>query len=95
MSLNNDNMLSIGSVVKLKDKDLVMVVGFAHTINDVLYDYLGVSYPLGINKDKTSYEYFNNEDIENIEHYGYSTDKDKEYKEGLVELLNKMGEDNE
>lgn len=90
MSLNKDNILTIGSIVKLKNGNMAMIIGFVQITEDNAYDYLGVNYPGGVNINDKNYLYFNNEDIERIVHYGYSNDKDKQYKEGFINILNKM-----
>ena len=88
MSLNNENILTIGSVVKLKGtNNLAMIVGYGQIVNEKIYDYIGVLYPQGV-IDNKGFLHFNNDDIYNIEHYGFSNKKDVIYKESLVNILN-------
>lgn len=47
-----NELLPVGSVVRLEDADaLVMVIGFKPTFDDVEADYLGVIYPQGLVSD--------------------------------------------
>ena len=94
MSLNTSNILTIGSVVKLKNGNLVMVSGFAQESKDDYHDYIGVIYPNGFNMNNKEYIYFNSEDIEAVEYYGYSTDNDKTFKEEFIKLLYEMRNQN-
>ncbi len=89
MSLNKDNMLTIGSMVILKGTDRpVMIVGFYQVAGNKLFDYSGVLYPLGLANDKR-YLYFNSEDIDKVVHNGFSNEKDKEFKEKFTEAVDK------
>ncbi len=96
----NNNMLSIGTIVKLKDAEkLAMIVGFtmiddSNTDNVVIYDYMGCAYPQGIQNYNYNL-YFNATDIETVVFEGYSNDDDKKFKvaheaikKDIIETLN-------
>ena len=89
--MEDNEVLSIGSVVKLRNsKGLVMVISFGMIANkngkeNSIYDYLGCPYPHGV--ITTDYFiYFDKSDIEEIIFKGYSDDADKECKKGYLEL---------
>ncbi len=95
MSLNIDNILTIGAIVILKNGNMAMVTGYCHIKNNITYDYIGVNYPGGININDKEYIYFNNNDIDTIEHEGYSNDDSKKYKKDFINMINKMVDKNE
>lgn len=93
--MENEEMLSIGTIVKLKDaKKLAMIVGFSMVDstdeNKVkIYDYLGCVYPQGIfNGDFNIY--FNSGDIEEVVFKGYSNEDDKKFKTAHKKMMEEM-----
>ena len=78
---------SIGSVVKIKDTDsLVMIAGYLPNVeNGKTYDYFTVPYPLGL----VSFDEFvciNSDIIGEVVFEGYSDDKTVEFLNGLEEF---------
>ena len=95
MSLNYDNILSIGSIVKLKGTDgLAMVVGYTQVSDDNTYsDYLGVKYPAGLD-NKREFLKFNSEDITGVEFKGYSNDIEVKLKRKIVDMTKELNNSN-
>lgn len=96
--MDYEKFLPIGSVVLLKGaKKRMMVVGFC-CINDdgkskKVYDYAGCLYPEGqLSSSKTLL--FNHEQIERVDHLGFSDDEDKQFKKKLSAMLEKVNSDN-
>lgn len=71
---NYDNLLPLGSICKLKDNDLeIMVCGYFCANNDSISTYAGTIYPVGIITEK-KFLPFNAEDIEEVIFRGYSNE---------------------
>ena len=70
--LTYDNVLPIGSVVRLKKnpESLYAVTGYLGTVNGVTYDYLAVRYPLG-ERDDTAAWIFQAEEIGDVVFRGF------------------------
>ena len=67
------NMLPIGSVIRTEGAErCLMVIGRVATTeeNDIVYDYVGVPYPEGIN-DSDKFYFFNRDKIEELYFIGY------------------------
>ena len=78
-----EKYMPIGSVLKLKDKiGNFMIIGFKYKINDVEFDYLGIKYPEGVNKDINPIV-FNHEEIEKIFHVGMTSNIQRKYNQEL------------
>ncbi len=78
-----EKYMPIGSVLKLKDKiGSFMIIGFKYKINDVEFDYLGIKYPEGVNKDINPIV-FNHEEIEKIFHVGMTSNIQRKYNQEL------------
>ena len=90
MSIKIDNMLNIGSIVKTRTSiaDL-MVIGYTNIENDILYDYIGCPYPVGI-INSTQVITFNNDDIEEVVANGYSNGSEQQFKENYLKALSEM-----
>lgn len=91
--MNYEKYLPIGTVVMLKGgTKRAMITGFCSIGNEdqtKVYDYSGCIYPEGIiSSNKTLL--FNHEQIDKIYHIGLSDDEDKQFKEKLKELINKI-----
>ncbi len=90
MSLNINNMLNIGSIVKIHGSNVpIMVIGYSDIRKDTLYDYSGCIYPVGIEKSNVKI-IFNNSDIEEVIDKGYSNGSEIEFKEKYIKSLNKQ-----
>lgn len=88
MDFNSDNMLAIGSVVKLKGADiLAMIVGYGMATDKQYYDYLGVLYPNGLSAYK-DYLYFNVDEIDNVVFSSYKDESYESLRKVLPERLN-------
>ena len=87
-------MLSIGSVVKLKNAEkLAMIIGFS-MVDDrkekvEIFDYVGCVYPQGVFNIEYNL-FFNNSDIEKVVFQGYSNQDDKNFKEAHQEIRNEI-----
>jgi hypothetical protein len=81
--INTDNLIPLGSVVKLKGAAKPVVIhGYEQQKYDSkeIYDYISVPFPEGHIRPDYSI-FFNREDIEEVLHVGYSTPEDKELRE--------------
>lgn len=94
MNLDKDDMLTIGSVIRVKNiNSLVMVIGYSMVNKDKkCYDYVGCFYPIGI---PTTGEQvlFNKENIEEIVHNGYSDEEDLKFKEEHCKFIEERKKD--
>lgn len=85
----NIRYLPIGSVVKLKNNDkMIMITGYysVEYARDLeIYDYSGCAYPEGV-MIKSSYCSFNQSDIKEVLFEGYKTDEYKTLTNGLNEI---------
>jgi hypothetical protein len=82
-------MLPIGTIVYLKEgTSKIMILNRCPIIksNDenVLFDYSGAIYPLGLDNKKTLY--FNKENIDQVVFKGYTDEEDERY----IKLVNDM-----
>ena len=85
------NMLPIGSVIRtIGAERKLMVIGRVVTTeeNDMIYDYVGVPYPEGINDTDKMY-FFNRNQIEELLFIGF---QDPEALLFQSEVLDKLGE---
>lgn len=85
------DILPLGTIVVLKNgKRKIMITGRYQikADTDELFDYLGCLYPEGIINADMNF-LFNNEDINEIVHKGYSDDEDENFKSELEVLLSK------
>lgn len=90
MDVNSDDLLTIGSVVKLKDSDvLVMIAGYTIVKEEKRCDYIGIVYPSGINSTEDFLQ-IKNEDIESIEHRGYSDVFDQKNKNEIMKYMKEL-----
>lgn len=85
-----NNILPIGSVIKLVDEEkLVMIHGRFYINKDKKnFDYVGCIYPNGkiTNKELIG---FNHEDIEDIYYIGYKNNMEIEFRKRALEILAK------
>ena len=85
----NKRYLPIGSVVKLKNNDkMIMITGYysVEYARDLeIYDYSGCAYPEGV-MIKSSCCSFNQSDIKEVLFEGYKTDEYKTLTNGLNEI---------
>ena len=90
MGLKVDNMLNIGTIVRIRGSvPLIMIIGYSHVKNNVLYDYIGCLYPVGI-LDTSSCLVFNSDDIKEVIENGYSNGLELKPKEEYINSLNQM-----
>ena len=67
----NEEFFPIGTIVKLNGFDKkVMITGFYQKIQNKIFDYCGVEYPLGISNEN-KYLYFDMNDINRIIKIGF------------------------
>ena len=89
-------ILPLGSVVRLKGaKVKLIIVGFGASCStdkeEKIYDYIACVYPLGyVSLDKMLF--FNNKDIEEVIHKGYSDKEEKGFKKLLEDAMNMVKE---
>ena len=87
-----EKYLPIGTVVLLKGaQKKVMITGFCVKGDsaDKMYDYCGCVYPEGVlNSNKNLL--FNHDQLESIFYMGYITDEEKEFKNKLNGLIQKV-----
>lgn len=80
MKNNIDEILPIGTVLKVKKSELqYMIAGYNRLRKNVYYDYVAVIHPTGLEAiipgiDKNIF-YFNREDIEEVYFIGFLDDK--------------------
>lgn len=90
--MNYEKYLPIGTVVKLKDgTKKIMITGFYCTKKEAnkIFDYSGCLYPEGlISMDK--FYFFDHVQIQNVYHIGLIDDEERNFKEKLVEISNKL-----
>ena len=83
--------MSLETIVVLKNgKRKIMITGRYQikADTDELFDYLGCLYPEGIINADMNF-LFNNQDINEIVHKGYSDEEDENFKSELEVLLNR------
>ena len=89
-----EKFLPIGTVVTLKGGTVkLMITGFCVTTPEhegVMFDYSALPYPIGeiVNDSRAM---FNHEQIETINHMGYESEEDIEYKK-QINLFLQLGE---
>jgi len=74
-------LLPLGSVVDVKEsEESLLICGrvMARANDEKVYDYVGVSYPVGLS-DPTEMLFFNDEDIDNIDFIGCKNAVEKEF----------------
>ena len=90
MSLKIDNMLNLGSVIRVKgSQPLVMIIGYSPVDRDMIFDYKGCAYPFGVLNTKNNLV-FNNDDIIEIIDKGYSNGTEIEFKEKHIKSLDSI-----
>ncbi|KXT63258.1 DUF4176 domain-containing protein [Lactococcus sp. DD01] len=77
--MNTNKILPIGTIIYLKEgTQKVMILNRGSVIEDngeqVLFDYSGAIYPVGLNPEQVLY--FNKEDIDKVIFEGYSDDEE-------------------
>ena len=88
------NMLSIGSIVRLKDgsQDL-MILNRAPLIEEgdetVWYDYSACKYPIGL--DVNQVFYFNEENISKVVFEGYINDSEERFRKFFQQWIEEQG----
>ena len=104
-----NNILTIGTIVKLKDAEdkFVMIIGRGRIVEDnnkkIMYDYIGCMYPEGVLSSNYTL-YFNKEDISEVVFAGFKNELEDAYIENykkmvklIVEndlLMQKLGDQN-
>jgi hypothetical protein len=93
--MNYEKYLPVGTVVMLKGgKKRAMITGFCSISGDdksKVFDYSGCLYPEGfISSDQTLL--FNHEQIEKIFHLGLVDEEEKQFKQKLNEMVQKMNQ---
>ena len=88
----NNRLLSIGSVVLLKDADKrIMIIGYYPTVeekgNEVTYDYSGCLFPEGV-MDSNSAMLFNHSDIDKLFYYGLMDGEQNDFITRLTDIAN-------
>ncbi len=80
-------LLPLGSVVRLDTGDsMIMIMGYLKKVDGEYYDYMGVSYPVGlVGLDSTIV--FRAEHIKEILFKGYLSEKGKAYYESVPMML--------
>ncbi len=90
-----EKFLPIGTVVTLKGGTVkLMIIGFCAVSEDypgVVFDYSALPYPVG-EIVEGGRGLFNHDQIETINHMGYESEEDLEYKEQIKTVL-QMGEE--
>lgn len=93
--MNYEKYLPIGTVVMLKGgKKRAMITGFCSISGEdksKVFDYSGCLYPEGfISSNQTLL--FNHEQIEKIFHLGLTDEEEKQFKQKLNEMMQKMNQ---
>ncbi len=90
-----DELLPIGSVVSLKDKRRLMIIGYSPNtpLSENQYDYIGsnlsgISKPQEMLRYNKDYFYFNKKDIDMILYIGHVNNEFKLYKKVNEEINN-------
>lgn len=95
--MNREKYLPIGTVCLLDNATKkVMIIGFAakgKESGDKMFDYVGCMYPEGMLSSEQNL-LFNHNQIKEIYYMGYSNNEDKEFKNRLVDLVNKLETNN-
>lgn len=91
--MNYEKYLPVGTVVMLKGgKKRAMITGFctvAEEDKSKVYDYTGCLYPEGVISSSQTL-LFNHDQIEKIYHLGLVDDEEKQFKQKLKEMIEKM-----
>ena len=104
INLDNENnvnklnkYLPIGSIVELKNNDKkFMITGYFSLECDdsiKIYDYVGCLYPEGVISSSQTL-LFNHDQIEKVYHLGLVDDEEKQFKQKLKEMIEKMNINN-
>lgn len=93
--MNYEKYLPIGTVVMLKGgKKRAMITGFCSISGEdksKIFDYSGCLYPEGfISSNQTLL--FNHEQIDKIFHFGLVDEEEKQFKQKLNEMMQKMNQ---
>ena len=94
----NNKLLSIGSVVLLKDADKrVMIIGYYPTVeengNEVTYDYSACLFPEGVMNSKSAM-LFNHSEIDKLFYYGLMDGEQNEFMTKLEEFVAEENKNN-
>ena len=93
--MSETNLLSLGTVVKLKESEALyfMVIGYypVEQETEQLFEYSGLLYPQGFLNQGHIYM-FNSQDIDSVVFQGYSDDESKEFREGIEGMVYLLGE---
>jgi len=94
MNLDKDNILTIGTVVKVKNiEPYIMIIGYSIIKNNICFDYMGCIYPNGMSN--TGEELiFNGNTIEEIIFNGYSDELEKQFKEKYSKMIESIKKEN-
>ena len=93
--MNLEKYLPIGTVLMLKGgKKRAMITGFCSIAGEdktKVFDYSGCLYPEGfISSNQTLL--FNHDQIDKIYHFGLSDEEEKNFKQKLNEIINKINQ---
>ena len=92
MNLNLDNILPIGTIVKIRTSLRPMMIMVYFYLNETeVYDYIGCLYPFGVFNIRHSY-LFDTDDIKEVIAKGYSKEFDEKYKKNLIDGINQAKE---
>ncbi|KXF71674.1 DUF4176 domain-containing protein [Enterococcus faecalis] len=94
--MTTETILPIGSIVYLKEgTKKLMVLNRAPIIEEegkqLLFDYSGAIYPVGLNPEEVFY--FNKEDIDEVVFEGFSDEEEDRFVQLYEEWLKKEGKD--
>ncbi len=84
----NNNWLPIGSVVRIKNVQ-ILISGYEATYKGKLFDYVGFVYPLGIYK-KDCEIFFNSENITEVLFNGFKYDYFEQFSSSLTDNKEKI-----
>ena len=88
--LEKEKLLSLGSIVYLREGSLRMVVVGRHPTvkkdenKPIMFDYAAVSHPIGYAGDDKMF-YFNHENIDKVVFEGFSNEDDERFLEVMTE----------
>lgn len=89
-----EKLLPLGSVVRLKDKTNLMIIGRGSLVtqNDeaVYFEYTSITMPFGYQAPDQLY-FFNHSDIEEVVYMGYKDDAELQFEEEFPKLIEKSG----
>ena len=84
--MEKDQMLPLGSIIKLKDNDnFLMIVGLKMLSDGIKYDYVGCVHPYGF-LGPENLIMFNHDQIEAVVSLGYYDEESEEYYDDIMWL---------